>query len=552
MKRAKLVWLTLLRAGFAGWMIGSLLIAAEAQPDTAPRLSTLARLSVHRFDFAGNTVFSDKELSRLVAPFTGREITSEELQEARRAVTLYYVNRGYINSGALIPDQEVCDGVVTIRIIEGRLTEIEVTGNHWLRDDYLKERLKLRARPPLNVNELRDALQLLRQNPNVQQINAELQPGAVPGDARLAARVLDQQPFRLGLQVDNSRPPSVGAEEILLLAGDRNLTGHNDPLEIGYGIAEGGYGQWKFSDFNNVGGSYVFPLNQFDTRLCVYGNRNDFAIIDPAFTTTNNVNISVTSDSYRMGGSLRQPIYRTSSREFALAVSFERRLSETFVLGQLQSVSPGAVDGKEEISALRLSQEWTDRGLNQVLAVRSTFSVGLDAFGVTDDGTGRNAKFWAWLGQAEYVRRLWDTPNQLILRAAGQWTDDQLLSLEQFSVGGSDTVRGYRENELVRDRGLFASAELRVPVLFDKMGTPVVQLAPFFDFGGGWNVGASPVTGSNPPPTTVSSAGIGLLVSPSKHLKAQLYWGHAFKSIHVDSEDPQDIGLHFRVNFEAF
>jgi len=521
-------------------------ILGAAEPEPPRALSNATRVMVRRFRFEGNTVFSSNDLQRIVAPYTGREITSEELQEVRRAITLHYVKHGYINSGAVIPEQEVTNGIVTIRVIEGRMTEIKVTGNRWLREQYIQERLNLSARQPLNMNRLRDELELLRQNPNVRQINAELEPGALPGEARLSVHVLDEQPFRLGLQVDNARPPSVGAEEIMLITADRDLTGHSDPLEIDYGIAEGGYSQWKFSDFGNVGGSYSIPLTRFDTTLSAYGNRSDFAIIEGIFTNAN-----ITSDSYRIGGSLRQPFYQTSDGTLALAVAFERRYSETFVLGQPQSVSPGEVDGKEKLSAIRFSQEWVSQSIQQVMAVRSTFSFGIDALGVTDNGTARNAKFWAWLGEGQYVRRLGHTANQVILHAAGQWTDDQLLSLEQFSIGGANTVRGYRENELIRDRGFFASAELRVPLLYGKLGAPLVQLAPFFDFGGGWNTGGSPNLGSTPV-TTLSSAGIGLLVSPNKHFTAQLYWGHPFQRIEAGHNDPQDLGLHFRVNFEAF
>ena len=81
------------------------------------------------------------------------------------------------------------------------------------------------------MNELKEGLQLLRQNPNVRQVNAELKPGAAPGEGVLDVRVADQQPFRVGLQADNHRPPSVGAEEISLLASDLNLTGHSDALQ---------------------------------------------------------------------------------------------------------------------------------------------------------------------------------------------------------------------------------------------------------------------------------------------------------------------------------
>lgn len=542
MRQVRLVWLIPLGVVLARCLIGSPVIGAEPQPDAGPRLSTAARVFVHRFIFEGNMVFSDQQLSRIVAPYEGREITSEQLQEARRAVTLHYVNHGYINSGAVIPDQPVRDGVITIRIIEGKLSEIDVTGNHWLRDHYLQQWLKAWAGPPLNANELREGLQLLRQNPNVQQVNAELQPGALPGDSHLLVHLLDEQPFRLGLQVDNARPPSVGAEEILLLAGDRNLTGHSDALDLSYGVAHNGHDGFVFSELDNVGGAYTFPITARDTTLRIFGSKDDFAIIEEPFNPA-----GITSESDRYGVNLRQPLYRTANRELAVGFTFERRESQTFSAGTPTTLEPGAVNGKTDITVVRLVQEWTDRSQNQVLAMRSTFSFGVDVFGTTVDGTNRSAVFWDWLGQFQYVRRLFDTPNQLILRTDVQWTTEPLLSLEQFTLGGASNVRGYRENQLLRDRGVYSGIELRVPVFANKAGAPVIQLAPFFDFGGGWNAGEG-----TPEPKTISSAGIGVLLSPNQHLHAQLYWGHAFRNLNASGTNLQDYGIHFQVGFEAF
>lgn len=508
----------------------------------AEPLSMLAHVRVREFRFEGNTAFSSAELTKVLAPYTGRELSAEELEDARRAVTLHYVNHGYINSGAVLPEQSVTDGVIVMRVIEGRLTETRITGNTWLRADYLRSRIQRGARPPLNLNELKDGLQLVRQNPNVAQLNAELKPGAAPGESLLDVRVVDRHPFRLGMQVDNDRPPSVGAEEILLLVGDRNLTGHGDALDISYGIAEGGSPGFRFSEFDNVAASYTVPVTASDTTLHQFVSKNNFAVIEEPFNA-----LDIMSESYRVGVTLRQPLYRTANRELALSLTFERRHSETFLLGQPFDVTPGSVNGVTDISALRFAQEWTDRSQDQVLALRSTFSVGVDALGVTDDGTERDAKFWSWLGQAQYVRRLFGTPNQVILRADAQLTDQPLLSLEQFPIGGANTVRGYRENQLVRDRGVMVSLEFRVPVVINRAGVAVVQLAPFVDFGGGWN-NQSPT----PEPRTVTSAGVGLLLNPNRHISAQLYWGHPFTNIETPGNDAQDLGLHFRVSFEAF
>ena len=511
-------------------------------PLQAGRLSAALRIHVREFRFEGNTVFTSAELSRLVEPYTGRDISSEELEEARRVVTLYYVNHGYINSGALIPEQDTSEGIITIRIVEGVLSGVRVSGNRWLRESFIEGKLRRWGDTPVNMDRLREGLQLLRQDPNVSQVNAELKPGALPGQSLLDVRVQDQNPFRAGIQVDNDRPASVGADEVLFLAGDHNLTGHGDPLDITYGIAEGGNHGFKFSDFNNESGSYRIPLTAYDTTLRVYGSKNDFAIVEEPVSQTN-----VRSESYSAGVTLRQPFYQTANRELALAVTFERRYSKSTVSGLPFTGMPGAPDGVNEVSALRIAQEWVDRNQNQVVALRSTFSVGLDAFGITDEDPDRNGKFFSWLGQVQYVRRLFDTPNQIVVHADGQWSPRPLLSLEQFTLGGPDTVRGYRVNQVVSDEGVDGSIELRLPVVFNARGDAVLQVAPFIDFGHAWNVDNAPVQ-----PQTIWSAGVGLLLTPNKHVNAQIYWGHPFREVATPNTDLQDLGLYFKLNVEGF
>src|SRR5439155_2281261 len=84
------------------------------------------RVFVHEIQVIGSTVFSDEELAKATAPFQGRVITSQDLERLRLALTLLYVNKGYITSGAIIPDQDVTFGVITVQIVEWKLTSIEI------------------------------------------------------------------------------------------------------------------------------------------------------------------------------------------------------------------------------------------------------------------------------------------------------------------------------------------------------------------------------------------------------------------------------------------
>ena len=512
--------------------------------NAAPQTAIPLQLVVKGFRFEGNHAFSSQELAQVTKPFTQRELGSVELEQARRTVTLHYVHHGYVNSGAVIPDQSPTNGIVLMRIVEGKLTEIDVHGNKWLRDSYIRSHLERWSPPPLKLTELQEGLQLLRQNPNVSQINAEMKPGASPGEGFLDVRVKDEQPFRVGLQVDNQRPPSVGALEISLLTADLNLTGHSDPLLFRYGIANSTHDGVEFSGADNLDGSYELPVTRYDTTIGVHGSRLNTSIIEQPF-----LDLDIASLTTTIGFTVRQPIYQTPNQEVAVSIGFDHRENESSLLGEPFNISPGAINGQMNVSVLRLSQEWFHRGPNHVLALRSTFNIGLDVWSATDDGIpgDPNAQFFSWVGQAQYVKRLFNTQNQMIVRLSGQMTAEPLLALEQISIGGFNTVRGYAENQLVRDRGIISSVEFRVPLLFNKSGEGMLSLAPFFDFGGGWNLNVSPS------PTTIYSTGIGCLFKAGKHLSAELYWGYRIRDVDIPSNSGlQKEGIGFRVIASAF
>lgn len=504
----------------------------------------MPRLTVKEYRFEGNTVFTDAELAAVTAPFTNREITSEELEEARRSVSLHYIQKGFVNSGAILPDQDPTGGVVVFRVVEGVVSDVELHGNRWFRDGYLLGRIRRAAGTPLNLEDLKEGLQRLRQDPNVSRINAEVKPGSSPGEAVLDVRLQDRAPFRLGVQVDNQRPASVGEHEIWLLGSDLNLTGHGDVLDLRYGVAQGSTERQEWSGADNLEASYVLPVSRYDTTLGLRGSRLNTSLVEETFRP-----LDVASLTTSYGVTLRQPFFQTSNREAAVSIGFDHRRNESTLLGEPFNLSPGAENGEMNVSVLRVAQEWTQRGQDHVLGLRSTFNFGLDVLDATDSpGAGEpNGEYFSWLGQGQYLHRLFHTPNLLVLRVAGQWTAEPLLGLEQISVGGMESVRGYRENQLVRDTGFSASVEFRIPVLFDRSGAGIVHLAPFFDAGGAWNVKGSSE------PTTLSSVGIGLLLNPCRHVAAELYWGHPLRDIEqAEDNSAQDLGLHFRLNVSAF
>jgi hemolysin activation/secretion protein len=501
----------------------------KAQPESD--LSQQSRVYINRFQLTGNTVFSDDELAGILQPYEGREITSGELQAMRYDLTLFYVNHGYINSGAIIPDQTVTDNIITIQIIEGKLSAVDVSGDIRLKPEYVSKRIELGAGPPLNIVKLGERLQILQQDPRIEQLNATLEPGTEPGESKLNVEVKEAQPFQLWVGVDNHQSPSVGGEEGRIWGFHQDLTGHGDTLQFEYDHAEG-LDEWN--------GSYAIPINAYDTTLRLYYDNIDSEVVERPFD-----DLDIESDEETFSLSLAQPFYLSVNQILTLGLSLDLRQNETFLLGDRFAFVPGTDNGKTNLTVIRFSQEWADRGRNQVLAARSMISTGIDAFGATVNDEPRDGEFVSWLGQFQWARRIGTSNSQFIFRTSAQAANGGLPPMEQFTVGGVDTVRGYRESRLVADTGIVASVEARVPVYAHPSGDFEVRVAPFIDYGYARNR-----YGLDPLRSDISSAGVGLLGSAFKRVHFNLYYGYAFQDF--DSNDIQDDGFSFSLTTQLY
>jgi len=493
---------------------------------------------VRKIVVTGSTVFTKEEIATVTAPYENRNVNMEDLELLRRALTLLYVNKGYINSGAVIPDQTVVNGLITLQVIEGKLTNIDVEGNKWFRDSFLRDRIMLGARTPVDVHALQDRLQLLQQDQRIQRIQAELRPGGNPGESELTVRVEEKSPYYIWLAFNNYQSPAVGAERGLLTLAHQNLSGRGDILSLTYGGSSG------LNPLIDVW--YAVPINVHDTSLLFRYRKNDFGVVDKVFGP---LDIVSKSESFEI--TLRQPVYRTLDQEFALALTLEHETNRTSLLGEPFSFSPGEVNGRSIVIPLRFLQEWTYRTQRQVFALRSRFSFGMDAMDATinDDKRIPDGKFFSWLGQFQWARLIDLLDSQLLFRADLQLSNQPLLPIEQIGVGGRYSVRGYRENLLVRDQAFITSLEARIPIVQNKRWADYLQVCPFFDYGRATNKDLP-----TPSPKDISSVGLGLRWSAlgiklpvTLKPEVELYWGHPLRHIDQPHEELQDSGIHFQV-----
>jgi hemolysin activation/secretion protein len=422
-------------------------------------------------------------------------------------------------------------------VIEGTLGEVTVRGLETLEASFVEQRIRLGAGPPLNVNPLRERIQLLLNDPAIDRINARLGPGGQLGEAYLEVDVVEAPAYPTSVRVSNDRAPSIGAEGVEITQTFRNIFGRSDPLRLGLDASAGLVG-FAFD--------YSVPVTTSDVRLFVAGEVARSEVVEEPF---NDIDVESKFASLEIGAGA--PLWRTVDEELVLAAGLEVERSTTFLLGRRFSFSPGVQDGRSKVSALRLTQQWQRRGIDQVIAVRSSQSIGLPIFGATENpGNLADGRFFAWLGQGQYARRLNEAGWQLALRGDLQLTPDPLLPTEKIAIGGFETVRGYRVNQLVTDNGWVLSAELniplghlRIPDISPGIDDGLVQITPFIDAGGGWNTDLS-----DPDPDLLYSIGAGIRWQLNEHVSVRLDYGYPLVDVDdPDDKDIQDLGLFFEV-----
>ena len=522
-------------------------------PEDSNTNEVIEAISVTNFRFIGNTVFSQQTLETEITSkflrldsntnrFSETKITFPQLQQLISEVTKFYNDRGYINSFAYIPttseepnqrlQNRGAAGEVTIKIVEGGLESIRVrrrTGKQRLNLNYVCSRLAI-ASQPLQVSRLLDALRLLELDPLIGNISAELIPGSQSNRSALEVNFEEEKTFSAALLLDNRRAPSVGSFRRQLQLTEANLLGKGDGLSVAYTNTEGS---------NAFDLSYTLPLNPNNGTINLSAGITANRVVEKPFEK-----VDIKAEAQYLDITLRQPLLINPRQELAIGVTATKRETGTSILGEDFPLSAGAdARGRTAISALRLFQDWTVRDNDELLAFRSQFSIGFGAFNATVNSEAPDSRFLAWRGQGQWIRRL-RRDTFLLAKTDVQLANRTLLPLEQFGIGGGNSVRGYRQDIFLGDNGISASAELRFPIVGQSdRGLGVLQIAPFVDAGIVWNSSGR----ENFERQVLVSLGTGLRWELGDTMSANFYWGIPLVERNLRGTTWQEKGLHFSV-----
>lgn len=433
-------------------------------------------------------------------------------------ITELYRENGYITSGAYLPIAsnqgfDPKNAIITLNIIEGTVEEIQVVGADRLQD-YIRKRLKHDEDAVFNQEHLKEAMRFLQIDPLLKTVSIELLPGTKPNTSILKVNAQTQKPFRVSLGLNNHRSPAVGSLEREITLSHSDVLGFGDRMIVNYGNTDGSH---------MFAGEYTLPINTNNGTFAARYNFIDSNITEKPFNE-----LDIEGDSSLLELTYRQPLIRrakeNSIEEFALGISASRYESENSIFGIPFPLSEGTdINGRSEATALRFFQDWLHSDRKQAISLHSQLSVGLDVFSPTLNPNPPDGNFVAWQLQGRWFRYL---PHRLQLICRGQLNlaDRPLLGIEQLSLGGNDSVRGYRQNAFLRDNGALGSCELGIPLYTSNKHA--LQLRPFVDFGTGWNnERIDPLAGPIETSRTLLSVGLGLTYQLKDNLFAQINWG---------------------------
>lgn len=531
----RLSLLALVINGIDGLVGPGLAVAQDKSSVMSLPAVPVKQIVVQDIQFSGNQVLSSTELKEVVAGYMGKTLSYTELEELRARITRLYVARGYLNSGAVLAVAEGVEpfpgGIVTVRLIEGRISEVRIKGEGRLMQSYIRDRLVNEAEV-FNMPVLQRRFQLLLTDPLFDKINSRILPGEQPGTAVLDIDVQRAPSSGLNLYANNYRAASIGSDVLGVSGWVRNLSGLGDMLEANFSHSEG-------ADPMHLG--WNLPLNSIGTSLRLSADHGSSAVIDESLKS---VDIKSRSSGYELG--LTQALLNSLQRKIEIGVSYGQRDSQTSLLGEAFSFTPGEPDGYSRTRVLRLSQEWTERWETQALALRSVFTFGRNNLDQSDSAAPAR-QYRIWTGQLQYVNNLDKDGRQIVLRASTQQSPDRLMPLERFSLGGVTSVRGYRENALVRDRAYMLNAEFHYPLNLGQDGGHKIRLIALTDLASASNVGEAS--------QSLASIGAGLNWQ-WKNWAADLILAKKLKTIDgagaVTGSNLQDQGVHLQLSYRVF
>jgi hemolysin activation/secretion protein len=436
--------------------------AAPAPAASAP----VPTLQVSGFEVQGNTLLAAEALQARLAEFKGTA-TLQRLRDAAAAVQELYRRAGYGGVVAFLPEQNMADGAVRIRVVEGKLTRVDVTGHQQYSVANIRASLPtlINGATP-QVRRIDAEIQLANENP-AKNVQVLLQPGDTPGSIAAKVTVAEQPVQRFTARMDNTGGERTGRWRAALGWMHANVADKDHVLAVELQTAP--------EDTKAVavlGASYRAPLYGQAMAIDAYGAYSD---VDAGSVGTQAGDLAFSGQGYVVGTRLNFYLPRYSNVDQRLIAGLEWReyLNNCSIAGLPQGACGSA---GESVSVQPLSLSYTAQTVSEV---RAGLSIALHHNLALGGKRGQQADFDAVRPNSQRRYTLLRASAQLAVpvtewgvlaaRVQGQYSPKPLVPGELFGLGGAQNVRGFEERELGGDSGAQLSVEALSPSLGDSL-----------------------------------------------------------------------------------
>jgi len=476
---------------------------------------------------SGSTVYSKKRFTKLYKNYLRRTISLAHVYRMASAITAKYRNDGYILTKAVIPPQEIADGIVRIKIIEGYIDQVNIKGDvrgpKVLLNAY---RQKLLSSRPLKAKDLERYLLLVDDLPGV-TVKSVLTPSSTNTGASRLDIILENKNYDAAVSFDNRGNVFNGPYQF-----SGNAT-WNSPLK-GFGRLGGqGVVTTDTDELKYFSGFYELPVSTEGTRFLLSGSLSSS---NPGDTLKI---FEVDGTSASIGFRLSHPFIRSRAENLTAFLGFTGKDAQTDILN-----TPDSID-RLRVLELGASYDYADRfrGINQF-----NFSLrkGLNVFNATETGSARLSRergtsdFTKISGQ--YLRLQEIVPTWSLLGSVTwQYAFNPLLAPEEFGFGGSQFGRAYDSSEITGDSGIAFKLELQKSFKLQKPYLRDMQAYAFYDAGSVW-LRSRTIDGESQ--RDLNSLGLGARFNIDKNFSGFLEFAKPLDKI-VSSEGDDDIRVFF-------
>lgn len=415
------------------------------------------RVDLLEVDISGNSVLDAKTIYAVVHPFLGPGKTLDDVDLMRAELEKTYQDRGYRTVSVVIPKQTTRAGVVQLEVVENRVGRLDVLGSKYHSLERIKS-LSSSVAPGTvpDFDQFQADLVRLSGVPNL-RVTPALKAGTRSNTVDIDLVVDDSLPLSATFEVNNRHGQDTAPLRTQVGLSYSDLWQHSHNVSFAYQVAPQEPEQSAV-----FFGSYLFRFESSSTSALV-----SYVHSDSSISTIGGVTVLGKGEIVGLRSFI--PLEGTADvfPTATLGIDYKKFRNST----GLPDTGQGARTFETPVTYYPLTAGvgWLWRQTQATTQSDLTLTFASSQFG--SDGAELDNSRYAVRGEQFSLRGSVSRTDELPLalqsgvRLSWQLTNQPLITTEQFSVGGADTVRGYLESAALGDRGSCESVELRSPPL---------------------------------------------------------------------------------------